>query len=442
MTNKRAVSGQWAPTAQGSGAQGRSRRAAAAKPGEILPLTGIRIFAAMAVVFFHMRGNLKDEFPSVLRWVSPVLDHGDLAVDLFFSLSGFLLAWNYVARIGDHLPAKETARYLWSRLARVWPVYFITLTIAMLWHGFTVLHGPDPVAPKDFTPLSYLRQLFMVVMWTEPDNNRVTWDGPAWSVSCEWLAYLLFPLLALLLFRLAAVLRVRHLIMYTLLLLGPVVVLACASKNLYIPYLWVLRLLGAFVGGGVAAMIVRRIPRTARNGWWASRATEAVLIAIVAYLYLIKLVDRPQYYPVVLFLFVPLIAASAMATGGVARVLSSRAIVRGGHISYSVYLVHMLLIEPIWWAQNVWPKTFAPHTLLVEGLFLSVPVVALALSYLMWRFVEEPARRAMTAMVKRRRPPVSHGTDGAATNGNGSAGRGVQGDGSLGKRPVAPGSVR
>jgi len=92
--------------------------------------------------------------------------------------------------------------------------------------------------------------------------------------------------------------------------------------------------------------------------------------------------------------------------------------VLGGHISYSVYLVHMLLIEPIWWAQNTWPETFAPHTVLIRALFLSVPVVVCLVAYCMWRWVEEPARLVMRGMTKRpmRTPAAVEDTDHTGRN--------------------------
>src|SRR5690242_13528696 len=61
---------------------------------EIRPLTGLRIVAALLVVLFHMRGNLRHAFPHFAHVAWPVLDSGLLGVDLFFALSGFVLTIN------------------------------------------------------------------------------------------------------------------------------------------------------------------------------------------------------------------------------------------------------------------------------------------------------------------------------------------------------------
>jgi peptidoglycan/LPS O-acetylase OafA/YrhL len=384
------------------------------RTGEIRPLTGIRIVAALWVVFFHIRGNLYLEFPGVGRFLSPILNHGDLGVDLFFALSGFVLTLNYLDRLGDRLSRRDTARFLWARLARVWPVYFVTLNLAALWHGALLLRGgPDPVAPSDFSALSYLRQLTMVVMWTEPDSDRLTWDGPAWSISCEWLAYLVFPLIAMLLLRLAWVLRARHLVLLGAIAMFPAILLAVVSGSLYWPYLWLPRLLGSFVAGGIACLVARRVIRTRRTDSIAGWAAIGLAVAMIAILYGARVVHQERLSVVATVLFAPFLVALAVSGRGLSRVLSSRPFVLGGYISYSVYLVHMLLVEPVWWAQNVWPQAITPHTLTAKLVFLALPALACLAGYAMWRWVEEPARKTMRAMSSMPGRPAGRPSNGA-----------------------------
>lgn len=131
-------------------------------------------------------------------------------MDLFFILSGFVLTWNYANRMGQSWSTRATLRFLWLRLARVWPVYLVTLHLAAAWIIFTLHVGDTPSEQAQrLTAVSYLRQLLLVQLWFEPYFDDTSWDGPAWSISAEWLAYLLFGLLILVIFRVARVTRAR-----------------------------------------------------------------------------------------------------------------------------------------------------------------------------------------------------------------------------------------
>ena len=45
-------------------------------------------------------------------------------------LSGFVLTWNYLDRMGGDWSTRATVHFLWLRLARVWPVYLLTMHLA------------------------------------------------------------------------------------------------------------------------------------------------------------------------------------------------------------------------------------------------------------------------------------------------------------------------
>ena len=111
--------------------------------------------------------------------------------------------------------ARATLHFLWLRLARVWPVYLVTLHLAALWVIFTlhVGHVPRRARWGKLTAISYLRQVLLVQLWFEPFFDGTSWDGPAWSISAEWLAYLLFGVLVLVVFRMAHATRARSLML-------------------------------------------------------------------------------------------------------------------------------------------------------------------------------------------------------------------------------------
>ena len=168
------------------------------RTGEIRALSGLRIVAALWVVLFHFRPLLEQASPPWSDALAPVLDAGAQGVDLFFILSGFVLTWNYLDRMGESWSTRSTLRFLWLRLARVWPVYLVTMHLAAAWIVFTLYVGdfPSPAA-EDLTAISWIRQVLLVQLWFEPFFDGSSWDGPAWSISAEWLAYLLFGALVL-----------------------------------------------------------------------------------------------------------------------------------------------------------------------------------------------------------------------------------------------------
>lgn len=369
---------------------------------EIRPLTGLRIVAALLVVLFHMRGNLRVAFPDLADAAWPVLDSGLLGVDLFFALSGFVLTINYIDAVGVRLTRSGTARFLWARIARIWPAYVVTLIVAGLWHaGLPVIGWQDPVPVRDLSALSFLRQFGLVVLWNEPSYERLTWNGPAWSVSAEALAYLAFPVLALLLFRLDRAVRARSLVWLGVSVLVPLMILG--AIDLYGPYVWLIRLAGAFVAGSLAGLAVRKVWAHVddhRHRSWPAVLTWLSTAAILGTLYASYEIGRPAARILAVLFFPLLLIGLSLSRSGIARLLATRPLVFGGRISYSVYLTHMLLvIEPFWALQTRWPDSLADDTVAAKSYFLAVPVLACFTGWLLWRFVEEPVQRRMRTMV-------------------------------------------
>ncbi|EUA35732.1 acyltransferase family protein [Mycobacterium xenopi 4042] len=235
------------------------------RSGEIKALTGLRIVAAVWVVLFHFRPMLGDASPEFRDALAPVLNCGAQGVDLFFILSGFVLTWNYLERMGRTWSARATAHFLWLRLARVWPIYLVTLHLAALWVIFTlhVGHVPSPDAGQ-LTATSYVRQILLVQLWFQPFFDGSSWDGPAWSISAEWLAYLLFGGLVLAIFRMKHATRARSLIWLAIAASLPPVVLLLASGQFYTPWSWLPRIVTQFTAGALACAAVRRLRLTDR----------------------------------------------------------------------------------------------------------------------------------------------------------------------------------
>jgi peptidoglycan/LPS O-acetylase OafA/YrhL len=370
------------------------------RSGEIKALTGLRIIAALWVVLFHFRPLLRQAAPGLGDALAPVLDRGAQGVDLFFILSGFVLTWNYLDRMGSSFSASATARFLWLRLARVWPIYLVTLHLAMLWVLFTLHVGHVPsTAVGQLTATSYVRQLLLVQLWFQPYFDGSSWDGPAWSISAEWLAYLLFGLLVLVVFRIAQVTSVRGLTMLAIAASLPPLLLLLATGEFYTPWSWLPRIVMQFTAGALACAAVRKMRLSDRARCRAGYLSAALTAATVGILYFFDahpLSGIQDSGGLVDVLFVPLVMVLAVGAGSLPALLSSRLLVYGGQISFCLYMVHELVHTAWNWAAEQFQLVLhdAPGKWTVAGLL----VAAVALSMVLFHLVEEPARRWMRSM--------------------------------------------
>lgn len=372
-----------------------------ARTGEIRALTGLRIVAALWVVLFHYRPLIWEASPRLQDDLAPLLDAGAQGVDLFFILSGFVLTWNYLDRMGPSWSARANLHFLWLRLSRVWPIYLVTMGIAAGWIIFTLHVGTLPSANVDkLTAVSLIRQVLMVQLWFAPFFDDTSWDGPAWSISAEWLAYLIFGFVVLLVFRMARVSRARILFLLAFLAALPPILLLLASGMLYTPWSWLPRILAQFTAGALACAAVRRL-RLSDGGRHAAGIVSVVLVmALVGGLYyydshpVAGMIDSGGLMAV---LFMPLVVALSVGVGTLPALLSTRLLVYGGRISFSLYMIH----EPVHTAWNwavaqytiTMPKSVAK--VVVVGLIAVAVTAAIALFHL----VEEPAQRWMRSMV-------------------------------------------
>jgi peptidoglycan/LPS O-acetylase OafA/YrhL len=380
------------------------------RTGEIRALSGLRIVAALWVVLFHFRPMLQTASPPLYDALKPILDCGAQGVDLFFILSGFVLTWNYLDRMGKTFSMKATLHFLWLRLARVWPIYLVTLHLAAAWIIFTLNVGDFPSSEvSQLNAISYIRQLAMVQLWFQPFFDRSSWDGPAWSISAEWLAYLLFGLLILVVFRIERATRARGLLLLGLAASLSPVLLLVATGEFYTPWSWLPRIVMQFTAGALACAAVRKLQLTDHSRRIAGYGSVALLAAVVGALYLLQahpLTTVRDDFGLVDVFFMPLVVSLAIGAGTLPALLSTRVMVYGGQISFGLYMVHELV-------HTAWTWILAQYRIVLEPsvtaklAFVGLIVFALVLSILLYHFVEEPARIWMRRMVGERKPPVT-----------------------------------
>ena len=162
------------------------------RPPEIAALTGLRGLAALMVTIYHINPELiahSGMGPGV------VIGKGYLWVDLFFVLSGFVLALNYGHLFADGWSAAGWRDFMIRRAARVYPLYGLAVLAGLgCWLAATHVSAAALVLPKPplhHPVLDTAVNALMMQSW----GIGPSIDGTAWSLSTEWAAYLLFPFL-------------------------------------------------------------------------------------------------------------------------------------------------------------------------------------------------------------------------------------------------------
>jgi peptidoglycan/LPS O-acetylase OafA/YrhL len=167
---------------------------------EIRALTGIRGIAALIVFLEHARGTLamRGLDIQVSDLTKRLVLTAGRQVDIFFVLSGFILALTYKSWFEQSVTGSDYLLFLRRRFARIWPLhaFMLVLTVALV-VAATLLHihlmnGADRF---DFKTLPW--DLLLVHAWpffSSSATEEMTWNPPSWSISIEAMAYLFFPL--------------------------------------------------------------------------------------------------------------------------------------------------------------------------------------------------------------------------------------------------------
>ncbi|MFQ6173329.1 acyltransferase family protein [Oryzobacter sp. R7] len=347
-------------------------------------LTGLRAVAAVWVVLFHYRDDLLALQPA-LAPLDTFMRGGYLGVDLFFALSGFILAYTYA----DAMAAfswRGSRDFVRNRFARVWPVHVVTLHVDLALAALVGTLGVTEGGHRR-TADAYVANLGMVHHWV---SDRPSFNAPAWSISAEWFAYLLAPLLFLLVGRVRRAGTALFLagLSYGAMLL---VFATMALPNGNLEGMFYVRILGEFVGG--VMLCLAWVRGRARLGRLALVLPLALVVVA-----LVPAVAHGRYWMApVLGLGIAGLAASS---GWLVQLLSRPALVAAGEASFALYMVH-LLIEPAVHAGRVWAEGNARLSALVVVAFVAVLAV---LSWLVLTTVERPARRWLTRRSRSRRP--------------------------------------
>jgi peptidoglycan/LPS O-acetylase OafA/YrhL len=395
-----------APRPPAAGAVRRSR-------SEIRALTGLRIVAAMWVVLYHFVPELTpylEQLPGAIA----VLSAGWIGVELFFVLSGFVIARGYLEECGRRWSTAGAARFVANRFARVWPAWATVTLLACAWFVTADLIGLRGRVADLYPPIdvvSLLRQLTMTQMWGAESLLGTSYVTPGWSISAEWLAYLAFPLLALAVRPLLRAHPAVNLVLATA-AMSPLAVTSFLHGTDDVEMHWLLRIACSFTAGMLAACAFADLEVTERGRRWGQPLTLGGLATVGTVLLwahwrtaqdLLAGGHVGVYGGVAVLCWPVLITGLALTDGRLTRFLAQDAMVYGGRVSYCLYLTHALVkdigLGVIWHDASAAGARAPGVVLLVPALVVVSFLSAAALHH----GVEEPARRRLVRLWSGRR---------------------------------------
>nr|WP_321986341.1 acyltransferase [uncultured Lichenicoccus sp.] len=354
---------------------------------ELLPaLTAVRGPLAWLVVAFHF-GALEPFRTAVGGVYRPPLANGPFAVDCFFALSGFIL-FHVHASLGQRLDWPAIREFLWFRLVRIYPVHLAMLLLfALSIEGVALLTHVHPNEPIRFTLVAFLQHLFLVHGWGA--TRLLTWNYPSWSISSEWAAYVIAPVVFFVALRLPrAVLPVA--ILATLLAIGMLLADGEPSLGLALPRVWLGFLLGTLVCRfrDLNLERLRTLKRVALALCWL--AFVALLFTVQGMLAYGGGLLVAAFAGLMLFHGLP--DAALPEAASIARRILARILVYLGETSFAVYMGHAFI-------ENAY-LTLSRKLGLIQhanGLLLGLVLVVLIQGFAMMLHhgVEEPARRRL-----------------------------------------------
>lgn len=368
------------------------------RPGELPTLTPLRGIAAMGIVVFHFTQHLHTGWHETE--VTQLISRSYLAVDLFFIMSGCVLAHVYGGWFKLRVGRTTALAFLRARFARIYPLHLATLVmilmIQVVLNFATYLRQGGEAMPAwpdvlNFTDM--IKNLFLVHgLW----NDGLSWNFPSWSISTEFFAYLAFPLAAPLLLRL----RVLPALVVMALLYAGLGWLAMSEGGLHItsgPSF--LRCILQFMMG----VLLYRLYQQGLLASWLSR--DGVFLAAAVTALVVMHLGGPDMLVVLAFLV--LVAAGIQNGGRVRRALHVRPLVWLGEVSYSIYMTHAVIlgltrvvIGALFGASMLDELPAATAAVILAVMLLAV----LPLSETTYRRIELPARRWLKGRAKAGRP--------------------------------------
>jgi len=161
-------------------------------------LDGLRFISFLVVFLFHAHlsvfSYLIDSQPRVYKVIEFLFQHGNLGVNFFFVLSGFLITYLLIKE-KEFTGTIHVPNFYVRRILRIWPLYYLCVLVGFV--GFGLLkHWTGGVLEENANPWYYT--FFAAnfdIMHTWPEKPDALLLSVLWSVAVEEQFYLTWPLI-------------------------------------------------------------------------------------------------------------------------------------------------------------------------------------------------------------------------------------------------------
>jgi peptidoglycan/LPS O-acetylase OafA/YrhL len=347
-------------------------------------LDGLRGFAAILVVLYHIP-------PYLQRWFA--CPNAFLAVDFFFCLSGFIIAYSYENRI---LRGMSLGDFCLSRLIRLYPLYFLgsflgLLSVCILTYG----EGRSHLRLSDLLVAAVLSLLVLPNLGNAWSNHSVfPLNGPAWSLFFELFANLIFWFGIRLRFatRLALLLITTTSLIILSLATSPLSNVGAFTESFTPGFARV----GFSFGMGLITFRVYKSGRTCLlSGKTASAAAFAVIVLLGAMLLTRgRIVEQHTTQLLLAAIVSPLV----VYIGSLVKVPAAAVPICSffGDFSYPLYILHQPFL--LVWGGHTAHRLSAVHPLVTQ---LSIPIFGFAVAGISWgvsRVYDNPVRTGLARL--------------------------------------------
>jgi peptidoglycan/LPS O-acetylase OafA/YrhL len=337
-------------------------------------LDGLRGIAALAVVTFHFMEWAYSDYSQNF------IGHGFLAVDFFFCLSGFVIAYAYDDRIGK----MGMLEFFKSRLIRLHPLIVLGSVLGLLAFLFDPFGGHPELYSTGKIILVFVMSLLLIPFPVVADRsfNLFSFNAPAWSLFWEYIANIFY---AIILCRI----HKAFLIVFTVISAAFLFYVAHRSGNL----------LGGWSGGTfwdgcarvsysfMAGMLVYRLKLIIKN-----KLGFVGLSVLLLFAFVMPFSAKWNWLtePLVVILYFPLLVA--LGAGSQLAPGLKKACNLSGKLSYPLYMTHYSVL----WMFGNYFTTHKPGTSQLALIIIVALVVLPAFAYLVMIVYDTPVRKYLS----------------------------------------------